>query len=74
MYLLVRVRWSWPRGHGLPDGSLTGDFTWLEPTRGNLASLQVRIPHGYRQLQSGGFGGAGMSFVRGYVNVVWPLG
>lgn len=49
-YLPIRVRWSWPRGHGLPGASLTGDFTWLEPTRANLASLQVTIPHGYRQL------------------------
>jgi hypothetical protein len=73
-YLPVRVSWSWPRGHGLPEGSLTGDFTWLAPTRANLASLQVRIPHGYRQLPSGGIGGADVNFAPMHVRVVEPLG
>ena len=73
-YLPVRVRWSWPRGHGLPEGSLTGDFTWLAPTRANLASLQVRIPHGYHQLPSGGIGGADVNFAPIHVRVVEPLG
>ena len=71
-YLPVRVQWSWPRGHGLPRGTLTGDFTWLAPTRANLASLRVTIPPGYRQLPPDGLGGAGFQMAPGFVRVVWP--
>jgi hypothetical protein len=73
-YLPVRVRWSWPRGHGLPRGSLTGDFTWLLPTKANLASLRVTIPPGYRQLPPDGLGGVDFQMAPGFVSVVWPLG
>lgn len=51
-YLPVRVRWTWPRLHGLPDGSLTGDFTWLKPTKANLASLRVPVPAAFRQIRA----------------------
>jgi hypothetical protein len=71
-YLPVRVRWSWPRGHGLPGGRLTGDFTWLEPTPANLASLRVTIPHGYRQLPPDGIGGAELFMAPDFAGVVWP--
>jgi hypothetical protein len=72
-YLPVRVRWSWPRAHGLSRGSLTGDFTWLAPTGANLASLRVTIPPGYRQLPPDGLGGAGFQMAPGSEDVVWPL-
>jgi hypothetical protein len=72
-YLPVQMRWSWPRGHGLPRGSLTGDFTWLPPTRANLAALRVTIPPGYHQLPSDGRGGVSFETARSYLNVTWPL-
>jgi hypothetical protein len=58
-YLPVRVQWwwSWSRSHGVAQQSLTGNFTWLEPTQANLASLRVTIPRGYRQLPPKGPGG-----------------
>lgn len=71
-YLPIRVRWSWPRGRGLPDASLTGDFTWLEPTRANLASLRVTIPHGYRQLPPDVDAGAALLWNPGPVRARMP--
>jgi hypothetical protein len=72
-YLPVQERWSWPRGHGLPRGSLTGDFAWLAPTPANLASLRLRIPPGYRRLPvTGLLGGASFVPAQDFVRVIWP--
>ena len=53
-YLPVRVTWNWldPRAQG--PGTLTGDFRWVQPTQASLGALQVKIPAGFRPVQTGG--------------------
>jgi hypothetical protein len=72
-YLPVQVRWTWPRLHGLPDGSVTGDFTWLQPTKANLASLRVPVPAAFRQLPTVGLSGPLFTPGPDDANVVWPI-
>jgi hypothetical protein len=49
-YLPVRVMWQWPMSHGKPDGVLVSDFSWLAPTKANIAALQVKVPQGFRKV------------------------
>jgi Sigma-70 region 2 len=67
-----RQRYDISRPDARPDASLTGDFTWLEPTRANLASLRVTIPHGYRQLPADVDTGAALSWNPGPVRANMP--